>query len=75
VIGPVLADSEGVSSELDRPSTRVEVLLGRALAMCVHPYAAWRTQSTSRRLLVFFAYFAASYTLVLGVLLLLLMTF
>ena len=49
----------------------MEVLLGRALARCVHPYAAFRTESTSGRLLVCVVYFAASYTLVLGALLLL----
>jgi hypothetical protein len=68
VIGPVLASPEGMPSKPDRPGTRVEILLGRVLAMCVHPYATWRTRSTPERLLVCFAYFAASYTLVLGLL-------
>jgi hypothetical protein len=47
---------------------RLEVALGRLLAMCVHPYAAWRSQSTKSRALVLFAYMAASYFVVLGVL-------
>jgi len=37
--------------------------------MCAHPYAAWRTHSTSGRLLVFFTYLAASYVVMLTVLL------
>ena len=57
-------------SKPDRPGTRVEILLGRVLAMCAHPYATWRTRSTPERLLVCFTYFALSYALVLGVLLL-----
>ena len=38
----------------------IEVLAGRALAMCVHPYAAWRAHSSRARLFVVFAYFAAA---------------
>jgi hypothetical protein len=38
--------------------------------MCVHPYAAWRTQSTAGRLLVLCTYFAASYAVMLTALLL-----
>jgi hypothetical protein len=48
---------------------RLEVLIGRSLAMCVHPYAAWRSQSVKRRALVLVAYMAASYFVVLGALL------
>ena len=33
--------------------------------MCLHPYLAWRAQSPTGRLLVLFAYLAASYALVL----------
>jgi len=50
---------------LARSSTRTEIAVGRALAMCVHPYAAWRTRSKSGRLLVFFTYFAVGYAVVL----------
>jgi hypothetical protein len=50
---------------LDLPSTRMETLVGRGLAMCLHPYAVWRVQPPARRLLVLVAYFAASYALVL----------
>jgi len=49
-----------------RSPRRHEVLLGRSLALCVHPYAAWRSQSAMTRLFVFTAYLTASYVLVLG---------
>jgi len=48
---------------------RLEVLIGRSLAMCAHPYAAWRSQSAKGRALVLVAYMAASYFVVLGALL------
>jgi hypothetical protein len=54
---------------LNLPTTRLEVLVGRSFAMCVHPYAAWRAHSTAGRLLVVFAYIAASYAVMLAVLL------
>jgi len=44
------------------------VLIGRSLAWCAHPYAAWRAHSTRGRLVVLFAYVAASYAVVLGTL-------
>ena len=48
---------------------QLEVLIGRSLAMCAHPYAAWRLHSTKGRALVLVAYMAASYVIVLGALL------
>jgi hypothetical protein len=48
----------------DRPATRVEVAIGRTLAVCVHPVAAWRTRPDYRRLLLFSGCFTASYILV-----------
>lgn len=51
-------------SKLPQP----EVLIGRSLAMCAHPYAAWRCQSAKARALVLVAYMAASYFVVLGAL-------
>jgi hypothetical protein len=42
------------------------VLIGRSLALCVHPYAAWQSQSAMTRLFVFTAYLTASYVLALG---------
>ena len=65
---PFLLPPEDVSPERDHPSAGIEILVGRSLAMCVHPYAAWRSHSTRRRMFVFFAYVAGSYALVLGVL-------
>lgn len=43
-------------------------MLGRTLAVCVHPYAAWSLLSNSWRLLMLTAYAAASYVVVLAVL-------
>ena len=37
--------------------------------MCLHPYAAWRTYSTAGRVLIVVTYAAASYLVMLGVLL------
>jgi hypothetical protein len=48
----------------------LEVLTGRSLAMCAHPYAAWRTKSTSGRVFVLASYMAAAYAVTLGMLLL-----
>ena len=48
----------------DRPATRTEILIGRSLAACVHPVAAWRTGSKSARCQFFLGYFVASYVLV-----------
>ena len=45
--------------------------MGRLLAMCVHPYAAWRSHSLSGRVFVLSAYAAAGYAFALMVLLLL----
>jgi hypothetical protein len=56
-----------VVSQLNRV-TPVEVLIGRSLAMCAHPYAAWRAHSTRGRLLVVLTYLAASYAVMLGIL-------
>jgi hypothetical protein len=41
-------------------------IIGRSLAMCVHPYATWRSQPARFRVLVLLAYTIASYALVLG---------
>jgi hypothetical protein len=39
-------------------------LIGRSLALCVHPHAAWR-HGPRARLVIFGAYFVASYAAVL----------
>ena len=55
---------------VERPSNRVEILIGRTLAMTVHPTAAWRSSSLSNRALLLFGYFATAYVTVLSALLL-----
>jgi hypothetical protein len=47
-----------------------DLLLGRGLAFCVHPMAAWRVLSAPGRTFVVVAYAGAAYVAVLGVLLL-----
>jgi hypothetical protein len=47
---------------------RIETLVGRSLAMCVHPYATWRSQSTGCRVFVLLAYLVGSYSVVLATL-------
>jgi hypothetical protein len=49
----------------DRPSTRLEVFIGRCLAASVHPVAAWRTGSRLLRLQCALGYFVGSYVAVL----------
>jgi len=51
-----------------RHSNRIEVLIGRSAAICVHPLAAWRSRSTSDRALLLISYFAITYVLVFGLL-------
>jgi hypothetical protein len=48
----------------------IDLLIGRGLAFCVHPRAAWRVLSTPGRAFVVAAYAGAGYVAVLGVLLL-----
>jgi hypothetical protein len=49
----------------------VEVLIGRSLAFCLHPAAAWRLMSPASRAVLVAIYFAAGYLGALGALLLL----
>jgi hypothetical protein len=49
----------------ERPSTRLEIFIGRSLAVCVHPFAAWATGSTAARLTFFVGYFLASYMFIM----------
>jgi len=58
--GDVLASGAAMS---------VDLLIGRGLAFCVHPTAAWRVLSTPGRAFVVAAYAGAAYVAVLGVLL------
>jgi len=50
------------------PPTRLEIVIGRAAAMCVHPQAAWRVGTKAARTWVVFAYLAVSYVIVFGAL-------
>jgi hypothetical protein len=54
---------------LDSRSMEWELLLGRSLAFCAHPAAAWRVLSRPGRMAVLGAYFTAGYLSVLAVLL------
>jgi hypothetical protein len=63
--GDVLANVANMGAAANRPSTRMEIALGRALAVCVHPIAAWRTRPEYRRRLMLSGCFTASYILVL----------
>jgi len=53
-----------MATTLERPSTGLEILIGRSLAACVHPVAAWRSGSKSARAQFFCGYFVAGYLLV-----------
>jgi hypothetical protein len=48
-----------------RPSTQLEITIGRLLAVCAHPVIAWRRLSPSARLVVCGGYAAAAYAVVL----------
>ena len=45
-------------------SSRVEILIGRSAALCIHPLAAWRSRSRKDRALLLISYFAISYVIV-----------
>jgi hypothetical protein len=45
---------------------QIEILAGRALAMCLHPYATWRARSSKGRAFVVVAYVVGSYVVALG---------
>jgi hypothetical protein len=53
------------------PDTRLEIRLGRLMAVCLQPGSAWRLLSMSERLLVAATYAAAAYLVTLGALLIL----
>jgi len=48
-----------------------DIIIGRGLACCLHPLAAWRVMTRSGRGLVVAAYASASFTITLAALLLL----
>jgi hypothetical protein len=51
-------------------SMSIDVLIGRGLALCVHPMAAWRVLSTPGRTFVVSAYAVGAYVTVLAALML-----
>jgi len=53
---------------VNRQSNRIEVLIGRSAALCVHPLAAWRSRSRADRVMLLIAYVAISYVVVFGLL-------
>ncbi|HEU4689956.1 MAG TPA: hypothetical protein VFS23_16400 [Vicinamibacterales bacterium] len=51
-----------MTSPSPRPSIRWhEVLLGRSMAACVHPIAAWQSRARSFRVLLVASYFVVGY--------------
>jgi hypothetical protein len=56
-LGRTLATGAGVSHR----ANPLEILIGRSLAFCAHPYAAWRVGSAAVRGGLLVAYFTAGY--------------
>lgn len=54
-----------------RPPSRREVLIGKSLAVCVHPFAAWRLARRRIRFVILAGYFVTGYAAVLATLALL----
>jgi hypothetical protein len=52
----------------DRHSHRIEIVIGRSAAICVHPVAAWRSSARADRAVLVTSYFTISYVIVLGLL-------
>jgi len=51
-----------------RQSHRIEMLVGRSAALCLHPLAAWRSRSRADRVMLLVSYAAISYIVVFGLL-------
>jgi hypothetical protein len=47
----------------------VDELIGRLLAICAHPHAAWRSRSVPARVIVLSGYLVAGYVVTLSALL------
>lgn len=62
-VGRCFANSMGMMlfNERHGASSRYEVLVGRTMAACIHPQAAWQSTVRSFRFLLFAGYFAAGY--------------
>jgi hypothetical protein len=60
----ILAKREWIPS-CRSTGVRIELLIGRALAYCAHPHAAWRRLTPHGRVLLVAAYFGGGYTAVM----------
>jgi hypothetical protein len=58
------------STAAARSANQIEIALGRTVAACAHPLAAWRTARRSFRLMLVVGYFSLGFSAVLAVLLL-----
>jgi hypothetical protein len=65
---PFLPSACSMAPARNLPSNRIEVLIGRSAALCVHPLAAWRSRSGRDRAMLLISYSALSYVIVLGLL-------
>lgn len=65
---PFLPSTLPIAPARNRHSNRIEMLLGRSAALCVHPFAAWRSPSRTDRALLLLSYFAISYVTIFGLL-------
>jgi len=68
VLVPFLPGVDNMAPATRCPSHRLEVLIGRSAALCIHPLAAWRSRSRIDRALLVIAYVGISYAIVLGLL-------
>ena len=58
------------AQKIVRPPGRREVLFGKSLAVCVHPFAAWRLARRRIRFVILAGYFATGYVTVVAALML-----
>jgi hypothetical protein len=68
---PAISGQMASPQRVDRPSNRLEIMMGRSLAICLHPVAAWLSRSQRKRLVLVGGYVGAGYVAVLIALLLL----
>jgi hypothetical protein len=66
--GAILARWCRMAPALHRQSNRIEILLGRSAALCLHPLAAWRSRAKADRVMLLVSYVAISYVVVFGLL-------
>lgn len=55
-----------VRSVPSRPANRIEIVLGRMAAACVHPLAAWHDARRTFRVLLVAGYFTAGFVATLA---------